>query len=136
MKKILVLITAAFLVNSAFADVASAPISIESPFEIVDVAKIYEIKTQSEADSNLVFSISRFTYTGISEIEFNEIIADIKNNFVPTSENRIITFVEIHNVYDETQSHPYTGKTYLAIEKRGETIEFIVFWADPNVKSN
>lgn len=132
MKKIIGLIAVAFLVNSTFADVNHSPVSIASSCEIVDVNKIYALKSSSEADSNLVFTITRFTYFEISDLEIAEITADIKNNILPTSKNRGMTFSQTHNAYDESKSHPYTGTRYLAIEKEGYEVEFIVFWVEPS----
>lgn len=132
MKKSLFLILALVLVKITLATADTSPFNTSSHFEMVEVQKIYQLKDSLEVDSNLQFTISRFTYFELSNLELNSIIKDISNGIWPTYRNLGITYSETHYAYDESQSRMYVGKRYLAVKSNGYETEFIVFWVNPD----
>lgn len=134
MKRILFLFAVTIIARPIVADVDHSSGTYRCNFEIVDESKIIEKKKALELDSNLQFTITRFSYFDLSSVEFDSIINDIQAGYYPSSSKLVMDNEMTHFAYDEEQVKLYSGKTFIAVTNESLFMNFIVLWVKPKIR--
>lgn len=124
-------ITAILLIVVSFISYLNAESPIQSGVSIVSTEELGKVTDSLESIPNLKFSTHLLVYLWLDKSTEEDLIAEIKKGFFPSSADPIIDSHHTQEPQNQQMVVGYSGPTYVSFSKAEEYTQVVIIWGEP-----